>query len=431
MVTPESNDASSPSAPTRRDSLKLAAAGLSGFTAVGGLFSYAAGLWDGIPMAFSGRESKLVASTLIGESLPDQKALSSKIILNPAPVLQEAGFTQLGGSCFWHKQGMVVSCCDGGVISVYRANTINKPSFDARDLVGNDFNRVSDSRRLFFKQINPGEPLANRYEDPEWGRQPSRKSVLFYFMANDGSAIEFRHRLNLDRDHKDLQSQGYLLGVERENLNESNFAEQSLVKVATSWNRIWDIASISAAPVRAEYIKPVPPEELLDAPETPSRDPSGLLVGGMNTTEQIRQIKTFRGRNIREAVAKKWAADNDIVLSAGLTHQEIGSTLSYIYWVCAKSGAHKGSIEIANKKYNFLLDGLVRSPPECASPFLEDQTQYKFYDDSKQYAVLYKEGSSQGLRVYPYSGPLAERYGLYQGVDCKQVIEFFGLSKNK
>lgn len=91
-------------------------------------------------------------------------------------------------------------------------------------------------------------------------------------------------------------------------------------------------------------------EEELDIKEFPiSQEVSGFKIGGVNSTEQIRKLREINGQSISklekkmrphsmsmagflgddESLIKILAEDNDVVMSNGLTHQDLAKPLIY------------------------------------------------------------------------------------------------------
>ena len=169
----------------------------------------------------------------------------------------------------------------------------------------------------------------------------------------------------------------------------------------------------------------------------PKKDPkTGFIVGGMNTTETIRGLKEINGITIadlessmrpgklskagflgdKERLLEIMAADNDWVVKARLTHQEIARHLRVLAVVSqgeSKPFIYHGT-RLRAKKIQY--DGFQESP---------------FKDGTKASVDVALENLDNGewIRYSELVPMMIERYGFYEGkgtqyrVDPKQVVK--------
>ncbi len=169
----------------------------------------------------------------------------------------------------------------------------------------------------------------------------------------------------------------------------------------------------------------------------PKTDPkTGFIVGGMNTTEAIRALKEINGIKIadlessmrpgklskagflgdKERLLEIMAADNDWVVKAGLTHQEIARHLRVL---SAVSRAESEPFVYRGTRFRAKLiqfDGFQESP---------------FNDGTKASDDVGLENLDNGewIRYSLLVPMMIERYGFYEGkgtsyrVDPKQVVK--------
>lgn len=181
------------------------------------------------------------------------------------------------------------------------------------------------------------------------------------------------------------------------------------------------------------------------------KDPkTGFVVGGKNSSELVRGLTEINGISITdleksmrpqglsragflgkyESLLDVMAADNDWVLGAGLTHQELARHLYTFYRISLVAAERRKESEVFTYRgiryttYVQVTDGFQHSP---------------FKDGTKTSADVYVKNVDNGkaLSFSPLVPLMVERYGFYEGhgtsyrVDPKDIADVFTFLKVK
>ncbi|HCS79319.1 TPA: hypothetical protein DIV55_06305 [Patescibacteria group bacterium] len=165
-------------------------------------------------------------------------------------------------------------------------------------------------------------------------------------------------------------------------------------------------------------------------------EPSGFVIGGINSTEQIKGLPTLTGvsiakleRDMRqeeflgsESLLNLMASDNDYVLSQRLTHQQLALPLKYAY-AFYENGFGKSFI-YQYRKYEIRV---MQWRGYKHSPFNDG-----LMTDLDMIITDIETGNT--IECSALVPEMIERYGFYEGRDARyrlnpqQVVEFFRLN---
>lgn len=220
--------------------------------------------------------------------------------------------------------------------------------------------------------------------------------------------------------------------------------KMSLVAIAAAIWLVTSLATFADLPAQdySDVEKKHPELKAMKDPKT------GFIVGGKNSSELVRGLTEINGISIPdleksmrpqglstagflgkdESLLDVMAADNDWVLGAGLTHQELARHLYTFYRISRVAGERRKESEVFTYRgiryttYVQVTDGFQHSP---------------FKDGTKTSADVYVKNVDNGkaLSFSPLVPLMVERYGFYEGhgtsyrVDPKDIVDVFTFLK--
>jgi hypothetical protein len=193
----------------------------------------------------------------------------------------------------------------------------------------------------------------------------------------------------------------------------------------------YKLFSDGAAVVRdVEQVSHLTPEYLGVKPWEQKKESTGFIIGGVNKTELIKRLPSLTGIPIEQLgqdlrpgkysskgsvagflgpeddLLSTMAADNDTVLGAGLTHQEVAEPLRLINAMLAKQIGLNEAVYIAGERYRVKITVPAMSPQQ--SPFNDSFSGRNNY-------IVTNVRTGQSVHTCELAANLIGAYGFYEG----------------